>query len=261
MEKIIEFKNMNFSFNSNTSFNDFNLEINRREIVTMIGPSGSGKSTLLKMICHKLPNDCMLFNGKNITSYSSSELRSRLVVVFDSPLTFYNVKEEITRYLSRLNVGQEEIEKRYREFSDIFDLSQIEDVPLVELPYEKVNLIKILRYLIIKPEFIAIDNLFSGLYLEDKKHIVDYIRKNDISFLNVITDLNDSLFGDRIIVLENFVLILEGSTMSVLKMDTLLKRLGFRLPLPVELSIELNHYDVINNIYTETEMLVNDLWK
>ena len=74
-------------------------------------------------------------------------------------------------------------------------------------------------------------------------------------------NLSDTLYGEKIYVIDDFELILEGSTKSVLKTDTLLKRLGFELPVPVELSIELNNYGVIDQIYTDGEDLVNELWK
>ena len=53
-----------------------NLEINKGEKIAIIGPSGSGKTTLLNMIgALDLPDSGdIIFNGKNITSYSKKEL-------------------------------------------------------------------------------------------------------------------------------------------------------------------------------------------
>ena len=56
-------------------------------------------------------------------------------------------------------------------------------------------------------------------------------------------------------------MIMEGSTISVLQSDTLLKRLGFKLPLAVSLSIELGNYGILKKIYTSNEKLVKELWK
>ena len=61
--------------------------------------------------------------------------------------------------------------------------------------------------------------------------------------------------------MENFVNIFEGDTLSVLKTDNIIKRLGFSLPPVIDLSIELNHYEVLDKIYTKKEDLVNELWK
>jgi energy-coupling factor transporter ATP-binding protein EcfA2 len=130
-----------------------------------------------------------------------------------------------------------------------------------KLSKEEAYLLKVLRFLIIKPEFIAIDNILSLVSKTHMDKIFEFIKQNQITMLNVTNDLNESLYGNKLFVLENFVLILEGSTMSVLKTDNLLKRLGFSLPLTVDLSIELIHYDVLDKIYKDKKKLVNALWK
>ena len=261
MSTIIEFKNTNFAYNNSNAFNDFNMQIEEGDIVTLIGPAGSGKSTLLKMLCHKLPNESCYYMGEKFSNCSVSQLKQEVVVVFDSPLTEVNIKEEITKYLKKLNYGQNEIEDRYKEISEYFNLKEIEDIPIEQLSYSVTALIKLLRYLIIKPKFIAVDNLFTVVSYKRKNQITNYIKDRNITFLNVTTNLDDALYGNKIFVLENFVLIIEGSTTSVLKADTLLKRLGFRLPLVVDLSIELTHYDLVDKIYTKNEKLVDKLWK
>lgn len=261
MGTIIEFRNTNFGYNSTNTFNDFNMQIDEGDIVTLIGPSGSGKTTLLKMLCHKLPNTSCYYMGENFSDCSVNQLRQEVTVIFDSPITETNIKDEIIKYLKRLNYGINEINERYREISEHFDLKEIEDISIEKLSYSATSLVKILRYLIIKPKFIAIDNLFSTVSFKRKNQIIDFIKKNKMTLLNVTTNLEDALFGNKIYVLENFVLILEGSTESILKADTLLKRLGFKLPLAADLSIELIHYDLIDKIYTSNEKLVNKLWK
>ena len=56
--------------------NGLNLELNQGEKVAIVGPSGSGKTTLLNLIgALDLPNSGeILFEGKNITGYSKTEL-------------------------------------------------------------------------------------------------------------------------------------------------------------------------------------------
>lgn len=258
---IIEFKNTNFGYNGTNTFHEFNMEIEEGDVVSLIGPSGSGKTTLLKMLCHKLPNLSLNYCGIPFPSCDISELKHNVVVVFDSNITTTTLKSEMTKYLKKLDFSSEEIESRYDEFKTYFKLKDIEDKEITKLPSQDEYLIKILRYLIIKPKFIAIDCLLTNLRHEDKENIINYIRENGMTLLNVTTDLSETLFGNKIFVLENFVLILEGSTLTVLKTDTLLKRLGMKLPLPIELSIDLCNYEILKKIYTSNEKLVNALWK
>ena len=141
------------------------------------------------------------------------------------------------------------------------DLHKYIDVKTKDLPNDIKNLIKILRFLIIDPAFIAIDGLFGGIQEENKIKIIEYLKESKITLLNVVSNLNDTLYGNKIFVLDNFALVLEGSTKSILKTDTMLKKLGYDLPDEVELSIELMNYGVLNKIYIDKEKLVNTLWK
>lgn len=261
MGKIIEFRNTSFAYNSSNAFNELSLEIMEGDIVSLIGPSGSGKTTLLKMICHLLPNESVYYKERPISSYPIEELRKELVVIFDSPITNALPLMELKKYVTKIGLPKNEVDRRVDEFVRFFSLEAFINIDKNKLTREEKYLIKILRYLIIEPKFIAIDGILGCVGEANKKKIISYIKKHDMTLLNITTDLNDTLYGNKLFVLENFVLILEGSTMSVLKTDTLLKRLGFRLPLPVDLSIELIHYDVLKKIYTDNEKLVKALWK
>ena len=49
---MIKAEHLNFGYGKNKQvFNDFNLEINKGEIVGLLGKNGTGKSTLLYIIC------------------------------------------------------------------------------------------------------------------------------------------------------------------------------------------------------------------
>lgn len=261
MEKIIEFKNLNFEYDEDAFFENFNMAINEQDIVSLIGPTSSGKTTLLKMLCHKLPNTECYYYGKNLSEIPIDTLRKKIIVIFDAPMHEIEAKQEILYYIKKLNITDEEIEKKYEKITATFDINKIGNTPISKLSYREICLIKILRYLIIEPTFLAIDCLFSYLTTTDKEALINYVKHNKITLLNVVNDLNDTLYGNKIYVLEDFELIMSGNTSSVLKADTLLKRMGFSLPLAVYLSIELINYDVLKKVYLDTDKLVGALWK
>ena len=85
---MIKVQNLNKSFNENEVLKDINLEVNKGEVVAIIGPSGSGKSTLLR--CMNLletpSNGKVIFEGKELThkNINLSELRQKMGMVFQN---------------------------------------------------------------------------------------------------------------------------------------------------------------------------------
>lgn len=85
---MIKVQNLNKSFNKNVVLKDINLEVNKGEVVAIIGPSGSGKSTLLR--CMNLletpSNGKVMFEGKELThkNINLNELRQKMGMVFQN---------------------------------------------------------------------------------------------------------------------------------------------------------------------------------
>ena len=260
MGKIIEIKNLNYEY-GDLAFESFNMSINEGDIVSLIGPSLSGKTTLLKMLCHKLPNEWCYFKGNSFKDISVNTLKREIVVVLDTKLNEYSVKLELLHYISQLDFSEKVIDEKYNKIITYFGLEMIENKPILELSYRDKVLIRILSYLIIEPSFLAIDCVFSLLSNTNKKRLIEYIKENKITLLNVINDLNDTLLGNKIYIIDNHELIMNGSTTSILKADTVLKRLGFSLPLATDLSIQLVNYEILKKIYNDSDKLVGALWK
>lgn len=68
MSAIIEIEHLRKSFGENEVLKDINMNVNKGEVVTIIGSSGSGKSTLLRCInlLEKPTDGKIIYNGKNV---------------------------------------------------------------------------------------------------------------------------------------------------------------------------------------------------
>ena len=67
-EKLLELKNITKKFSGVTALADVSLEIDRGEILTLVGENGAGKSTLIKVItgAHEPTSGEFWFEGKRI---------------------------------------------------------------------------------------------------------------------------------------------------------------------------------------------------
>lgn len=85
---MIKVQNLNKSFNKNVVLKDINLEVNKGEVVAIIGPSGSGKSTLLRCmnLLETSSNGKVIFEGKELThkNINLNELRQKMGMVFQN---------------------------------------------------------------------------------------------------------------------------------------------------------------------------------
>ena len=99
-----------------------------------------------------------------------------------------------------------------------------------------------------------------GLKLDEKMKIFKLLKKQNISYINVTSNVEDALYSDFIFVYDGNKLVLEGNRNEVLKEEKTLKRLGYGLPFVVDLSIQLNYYDIFNKVYYDLDELVRALW-
>lgn len=99
-----------------------------------------------------------------------------------------------------------------------------------------------------------------GLKLDEKMEIFKLLKKQNISYINVTSNVEDALYSDYIFVYDGNKLVLEGNRNEVLKEEKTLKRLGYGLPFVVDLSIQLNYYDIFNKVYYDLDELVGALW-
>ena len=99
-----------------------------------------------------------------------------------------------------------------------------------------------------------------GLKLDEKMEIFKLLKKQNISYINVTSNVEDALYSDYIFVYDGNKLVLEGNRNEDLKEEKTLKRLGYGLPFVVDLSIQLNYYDIFNKVYYDLDELVRALW-
>jgi len=77
---MIRFEHTRKFYDGAVAVTDLNLDIQKGELLVLLGPSGSGKSTVLKMVNRMVNRDGgqILFNGKEIDRYNLQDLRRRI---------------------------------------------------------------------------------------------------------------------------------------------------------------------------------------
>ncbi len=114
---------------------------------------------------------------------------------------------------------------------------------------------------LLKHKNVIFFNCLNNLEDQKVKEIFSILKDNQINFINVTNNMEQVLLTSYLKVYDKENVLIEGSTIEVLKSEKLLKRIGLELPFMVELSLLLKDYNLIDKIYLDKESLVNDLWK
>ncbi|MBS5985361.1 ATP-binding cassette domain-containing protein [Clostridium paraputrificum] len=110
--KIIEFKNVSFSYNNSKQYSleNISLSINKGETIGIIGGTGSGKSTLVNLIprFYESTEGEIFINGENIKNYSLKNLRNLFGIVPQKAVLFTGSLRENMKWANK-NASDEEI--------------------------------------------------------------------------------------------------------------------------------------------------------
>ncbi|CAI5758168.1 unnamed protein product [Candida verbasci] len=87
-DPIIEFKNVNFSYENNQVLNSVTFSVNKNEMVGIIGESGCGKSTIVSVILRLYESENVYLFNQNINDLNIDWLRESISIVPQFPKFF-----------------------------------------------------------------------------------------------------------------------------------------------------------------------------
>lgn len=245
----------------NVSFKRYEVNVSTGELVSIIGANGSGKTTFIKRICGKLNNQDLFINNKSISEYSLDYKKHNIACVFsDNRYNTESFSLELEYYLVKL-FDKDECRDRINYLIEYFNLDNIYNKKIIDLTNEDRVYLKILSLLIIKPIIFCIDDMLVYLSNEKKERILNYIKENDIILFSVISNMEEILKYDKVLVINKGEKELFDDVKNVLKDENLFKELGLSLPFIYDISNLLKSYDLIENDHIIEKELVDVLWK
>jgi ABC-type Fe3+/spermidine/putrescine transport system ATPase subunit len=198
------------------------LEIERGELVTLLGPSGSGKSTVLRMIAGLVkPTAGRIWIGDEEVGAHATHERD-IAMVFQSLALFphMDVFGNVAFPLRMRRIGRKEIARRVSEALEIVRLPNIEKRGVDELSGGQQQRVAIARALVYQPQLLLLDEPFGALDRrlreEMQLEIVRLHRALDITIVNVTHDQREALMlSDRIAVMNDGRLEQLGSSEAI----------------------------------------------
>ncbi|WP_125714175.1 ABC transporter ATP-binding protein [Companilactobacillus kedongensis] len=207
MEKIIEVKDLTLTYENDDkpTLNSLNLDINRGEIITVIGKSGCGKSTLLNTIAGYLEptSGKVLLNGEPVTGPNW-----KLGVVFQNNALYpwLNVADNIGFGLKMRHFDKEKIDERVNTLLDQVQLTDKKKDYVFSLSGGMRQRVAIARALANQPQLVMFDESFGALdeFTRNDIHdvILDLWKSLHLTFFIITHDIDEAIkLGNRIVIM------------------------------------------------------------
>lgn len=229
--------------------NDLSLTINEGEFVAVLGHNGSGKSTLAKLLNMILtPVEGKIYiMGKDITDERMTEddileLRKNIGMVFQNPdnqLVATIVEDDVAFGPENLGVPSDQIRKRVDEMLESVGMLGYAKHEPHRLSGGQKQRIAIAGILAMLPRCIIFDESTAMLDPVGRKEVMESViklnREKGMTVIMITHYMEEAAMADRIIVLNDGALVLDGTPEYVFDHESELKSCGLNLPQCTEL--------------------------
>ncbi len=160
---MLEVKNIYKSFDKVVAVNNLSFNLDKGEILGLLGENGAGKTTTFRIIMGLIKPDSgtVLFDGK-IIDYSITD-KIGFTTEERSLLPNLTVKEQMIFYGKLKSLDNNTIIKRTNYYLDMFDMSDLLNVKIKELSKGNKQKIQFITSIINNPKLLILDEPFSGL--------------------------------------------------------------------------------------------------
>lgn len=246
---------------------DINLKVKKGEFVVIIGHNGSGKSTLAKHINALLVPSLGKVEVMGMDTRDPAkawEIRQRVGMVFQNPdnqLVAAVVEEDVAFGPENQGVPTVEIRKRVDEALREVGLYEYRTHGPHLLSGGQKQRVAIAGVLAMRPDCIVLDEATAMLDPRGRQEFMEVVRRlnkqEGKTIIHITHYMEEAVQADRVLVMDQGRIVLEGTPGEVFSKADRLKELGLDVPALTELALKLRKKGVqLPEILTEDEMVV-----
>lgn len=258
-EIFIKVEDLYFSYESETESKNIpavagvSLDIKRGEYVAVLGHNGSGKSTLAKLLNFILEptSGKIIVDGKEMTSPDVTDddvydLRRKIGMVFQNPdnqLVATIVEEDVAFGPENLGLSPSEIRKRVDEALETVGMTEYIHHEPHRLSGGQKQRIAIAGVIAMRPQCMIFDESTAMLDPIGRREVMTTIQKlnkeENITIINITHYMDEAAMADRVIILNDGKLIMDGTPTEVFSHQEELLSIGLDVPQSVALANKL----------------------
>lgn len=251
MNKIIEFKDVDFRYadEAKDALNGLSLDFYEGQFTCVLGHNGSGKSTMAKLInALEYPTNGSVITFGYDTSDEKNEIpiRRKVGMVFQNPdnqIVATIVEDDVAFGPENLGVPRDEIRNRVDEALKLVDMYDYRKHEPHRLSGGQKQRVAIAGVIAMQTNCIVLDEPTAMLDPKGRREVMNALLKlkNElgISIILVTHFMDEAVKADRVVVMNDGRVELDGTPAEVFSHIELLKSIGLAVPKPMELAVEL----------------------
>ncbi|MGO1337189.1 MAG: energy-coupling factor transporter ATPase [Leuconostoc fallax] len=252
MENAIKINNLTYQYqNQTTLFQNFNLTIDPGQWVALVGHNGSGKSTLAKLIMGLLTptqGEITVFN-QVLSESTVNDVRSQIGMVFQNPDNQFvgaTVADDVAFGLENNEIDTKLMPKMIAKTLEIVGMSEYQDREPHTLSGGQKQRVALASVLALQPKIIILDEATAMLDPEGRQAVMATLTQLKEQFGDALTlvtithDMDEAALADRVVVINDGQLILDGTPAQVFSEADVLHHNGLGLPFSGEVVAHLN---------------------
>ncbi|GGM06820.1 LPS export ABC transporter ATP-binding protein [Pseudooceanicola nanhaiensis] len=218
--------NLRKSYRKRVVIRDVTIELERGEVVALLGPNGCGKTTTFYSIAGLVVPEGghVLIDGREVTGLPMYR-RARLGIGYlPQEMSIFrgmNVEDNI---LSILEIAQSDPLKRRERLEELlsdFSIEHLRRAPALALSGGERRRVEIARCLAADPKYLLLDEPFAGvdpISVADIRHLVADLKKRGIGVLITDHNVRETLeIVDRAYILHDGKVLMSGSPADVVE--------------------------------------------
>lgn len=211
---MIEIKNLSKNFGDLRALDDVTFDVKKGELFGVIGQNGAGKSTLFRSMMNFYDHfdGQILYEGEKMSKVPLEKIGFLPEERSLSPKK--TIREEI-KYFARLNQMKNLDNNTLQNYFDRFEIKGTLDDKIKSLSKGNQQKVQLLASLIYKPEFLILDEPFSGLDPYNANLLMEIIKEINAEGTTILFSShnmeNVEYLCDRLIMLKNGKIVLNGS--------------------------------------------------
>lgn len=236
MSELLKATGVSKVFGGLKAVSNFDVQINKGELIGLIGPNGAGKTTAFNLLTgvyqpttgnidfdgksivglkpHQITKRGIARTFQNIRLFSELSVLDNVKIAYDSHVK-YNLAESVLR-LGRYFKEEREIREKSLELLKIFKLDDKADEVAKNLPYGAQRRLEIARALAAKPKLLLLDEPAAGMNPQETQELMEMIRwiRKEFALSILLIEHDMSLvmgICERIYVLEYGAIIASGT--------------------------------------------------